>query len=106
MDKSRHVMLVGPDADGFVRKNGGAIADAAYFFYGGENFGNVPLPDDTEITAPDNRIASDKAAFSGAWAGVWAGISLNHVLVVEEVGPDGAEVVYALVEAETNGISH
>jgi beta-aspartyl-peptidase (threonine type) len=95
MDRSPHVMLVGPDADSFVQENGGAVADAAYFFYGGRNYANVPLPDDIVVTPPDDRITPSKAAFSGTWAGVWQG-SINHVLVVEDIGPDGAEVVYAL----------
>ena len=94
MEKSRHVMMVGPGADRFVQENGGAVADATYFFYGGQNFGNVPLPDDMEIKSPDDRIAPDKAAFSGAWAGIFTR-SLNHVLVVEEVEPDRAKVIYA-----------
>jgi len=95
MEKSRHVMMVGPDADRFVRENGGAVAGVAYFRYGGENFGDVPLPDDVRIMPPDESIASDKAAFSGTWGGVWLG-SLNHVLVVEEIESEGAKVIYAL----------
>jgi beta-aspartyl-peptidase (threonine type) len=95
MDRSRHVMMVGPDADKFVREKGGSVADATYFLYGGQNFGNVLLPDDIVITPPDDRVTPDKAALSGTWAGVLEG-SLNHVLVVEGVGPDDAKVVYAL----------
>lgn len=95
MGKSPHVMMVGPDADGFVRDNGGAVVDASYFFYGGQNFSNVPLPDDVSITAPDAGVAADKARFSGTWAGTAEG-SLNHVLVVEAVKPEGARVIYAL----------
>lgn len=95
MDQSRHVMLVGPDADAFVRAKGGAVADAGYFFYGSRNFGNVPLPDDIAIAPADAQIGAAKTAFSGAWAGVFEG-NLNHMLVVEEVGPDSAEVIYAL----------
>ncbi|MGI9415649.1 MAG: isoaspartyl peptidase/L-asparaginase family protein [Hyphomicrobiales bacterium] len=94
MDSSRHVMMVGPGADSFVQENGGAVADAAYFFYSGRNFGNVPLPGDMEIKPPDDRIAPDKTAFSGAWAGIFTG-TLNHVLVVEEMEPDRAKVIYA-----------
>jgi beta-aspartyl-peptidase (threonine type) len=95
MEKSRHVMLVGPDADRFVEENGGTVADVSYFLYGGQNFGDVPLPDDIRIELPDAGIASDKAAFIGAWGGVWTGISLKHVLVVEEIGPESAKVIYA-----------
>jgi len=96
MDKSRHVMLVGPAADRFVEENGGAVADVAYFLYGGQNFADVPLPDDVRIIPPDDGIAPDKAAFSGTWGGVWAGISQKHVLVVEEILSEGAKVIYAL----------
>jgi len=95
MDRSRHVMMVGPGADSFVRENGGAVAASDYFFYGGQNFSNVPLPDDLGITPPGEGVAPGKAAFSGTWAGIWVGISLNHVLVVEEIESDDARVVYA-----------
>ena len=69
MDRSRHVMLVGPDADRFVREMGGAVAEVAYFLHGGENFGDVPLPDDIRITPPDESVGPGKAAFSGTWGG-------------------------------------
>ena len=95
MDETRHVMMVGPDADKFVRENSGAVADVSYFHYGGQNFSDVPLPDDIRIMPPDEDIAKNKAAFSGAWAGVWVGISLKHVLVVEKIEPHGAKVVHA-----------
>lgn len=95
MEESRHVMLVGPDADRFVREKGGAVIDISYFLYGGQNFGNVPLPDDIAVMPPSDTIAPKKAAFSGTWAGVFQG-ELNHVLVVEEIEPDLAKVIYAL----------
>jgi len=94
MEKSRHVMLVGPDADRFVQEKGGAVVDVSYFLYGGQDFENVPLPDDIVVSPPSGTVAPDKAAFSGAWAGVFQGW-LHHVLVVEEIEPDGAKVVYA-----------
>ncbi len=94
MEKSRHVMLVGPDADRFVQENGGAVVDVSYFLYGGQDFENVPLPDDIVVSPPSDTIAPEKAAFSGPWAGVYQGV-VNHVLVVEEIEPDGAKVVYA-----------
>ena len=95
MDRSRHVMLVGPDADRFVLENGGAGVDASYFLYGGRNFDDVVLPDDIRIKPPGETIAPDKAAFSGAWAGAWTGVPMNHVLVVEEIDLDRAQVIYA-----------
>ena len=94
MEKSRHVMLVGPDADRFVQEKGGAVVDVSYFLYGGQDFENVPLPDDIVVSPPSDTIAPEKAAFSGPWAGVYQGV-VNHVLVVEEIEPDGAKVVYA-----------
>lgn len=95
MDRSPHVMLVGPDADRFVQENGGAVVDTSYFLYGGIDFSDVVLPDDLEVKPPDESLAPDKAAFSGTWAGVWAGVSMNHVLVVEQIDPEGAQVIYA-----------
>lgn len=95
MEKSRHVMLVGPDADRFVEEQGGSVVDATHFYYGGRNFANVPLPTDIEIVPPGDAIASGKAALSGGWAGVFQG-EWNHVLVVETVHADGAAVVYSL----------
>ena len=97
MEQSRHVMLVGPDADEFVKNKGGEIIETTYFLHGGHNFNDVPLPNDINIIpVEDNQVSADKAAFSGTWAGTWPDISLNHVLVVEEVGPDSATVIYAL----------
>lgn len=95
MERSRHVMMVGVDADRFVQRNGGAMVDTTYFLHGGVNFGDVPLPDDINIVPPSNHIPRDLAAFSGAWGGVWVG-SLNHILVVERIRPDGVYLVYAL----------
>lgn len=95
MDRSPHVLLVGPDADGFVRENGGAVADASYFRHDGQDFSDVVLPETIRIAPPDASLAPDKAAFSGTWAGSWSGVPMNHVLVVEEVGPEGAQVIYA-----------
>ena len=68
MDKSRHVMLVGPDADHFVKENGGAMVDTTYFRYRGQNFSNVPLPDNIVITPPGDDVSPDRAKFSGTWA--------------------------------------
>jgi beta-aspartyl-peptidase (threonine type) len=93
MDETRHVMLVGPDADRFVREKGGTVVDVAYFLYGGQNFENVPLPEDIAVAPPSDSLTPEKAAFSGTWAG--QGV-INHVLVVEEIDPDGAKVIYGM----------
>ena len=95
MDRSPHVMLVGPGADSFVQENGGAVADVSYFRHDGQDFSDVVLPDSIRIAPPDEGLAPDKAAFSGTWAGSWSGVPMNHVLVVEEIGPEGAQVIYA-----------
>jgi hypothetical protein len=39
-------------------------------------------------------VAQQLAAFSGKWSGVWDGI-LHHVLVVKEIDPPHAVVIYA-----------
>ena len=95
MDKSDHVMLVGPNADDFVQQKGGSFADPTYFLHGGQNFSDVPLPDDMAIELPDDDIESDRAAFSGIWGGVFEG-NINHVLVVEKVESNNANVIYAM----------
>ena len=95
MDHSRHVMLVGPDADEFVQQHGGRMVDANYLLYGGYNFSNVPLPNDIKIIQPDDSVTQDLASFSGAWGGVFEG-NWNTVLIVEELQNDKANVIYAL----------
>ena len=50
MDQSDHVLMVGPNADDFIQKKGGILADSTYFLHGGQNFSDVPLPDDIAIT--------------------------------------------------------
>ena len=95
MDKSDNVMFVGPNADRFVQQQGGASADAGYFLHGGQNFSDVPLPDDMAIVLPGADIESGLAGFSGIWGGVFEG-NLNHVLVIETIEPDSANVIYAM----------
>jgi hypothetical protein len=52
------------------------------------------LPSDVRLVPPDATVPQQLAAFSGKWSGVWDGI-LAHVLVVEEIIPPGAVVIYA-----------
>ena len=94
MDKSDHVMMVGPNAEHFIARNGGDTVDDSYFLHGGENYSTVPLPDDISVLAADDDISSDQAAYLGIWAGVIQG-SFNHILVVEKTEGDGAQVIYA-----------
>jgi hypothetical protein len=52
------------------------------------------LPSDVRIVPPEAAGPQQLAAFSGKWSGVWDGI-LQHVLVVEEITPPHAVVIYA-----------
>jgi beta-aspartyl-peptidase (threonine type) len=90
MDRSEHVMLVGPNGDRFLQQQGGETVDTAYFLHGGQNFSGVPLPDDLEIVPSDR----DEAAYLGIWAGVFLG-DFNAILVVEKVESGRASVIYA-----------
>jgi beta-aspartyl-peptidase (threonine type) len=95
MDKTRHVMLVGPDADQFVEENGGTMVDTTYFKHRRQSFSNVPLPENIVITPPGDDVSPDRAKFSGTWGGVAYG-SWNFILVVEEIAADSAKVIWAL----------
>jgi len=94
MDKSQHVMMVGPNADRFIKQNGGAVADVSYYLHGGQNFSGVPLPDDMSILAADDSISPERTGYLGIWAGVIEG-DFNHILVVEKTESDKAQVIYA-----------
>ena len=93
MDKSDHVMMVGPNAELFIEQNGGIVVDVSYFLHGGENFSGVPLPDDVSISAADNGNSSERIGYLGIWAGVIQG-DFNHILVVEKIEGDKAKVIY------------
>jgi hypothetical protein len=54
----------------------------------------APLPSDVRIIPPEATVLQQLAAFSGKWSGVWDGI-LHHILVVEEITPPHAVVIYA-----------
>jgi beta-aspartyl-peptidase (threonine type) len=94
MDKSDHVMMVGPNAEHFIEQNGGDTVDVSYFLHGGQNFSGVPLPDDMSILAADDNISSEQDDYLGIWAGVISG-NFNHILVVEKTEGDKAQVIYA-----------
>lgn len=58
----------------------------------------VPIPEDVRIVAAADGLSASERRFLGAWAGTWAG-DHRHVLVVEEIEPDGyARVVSAIAE--------
>lgn len=103
MERSAHVMMVGPGAEAFVSANGGTTAGLDYFLHGGRNFSDVALPEDLEILPPATAVAPERAAFSGLWAGVWSG-ELNHILAIEQVEADSAKLVFANGVAEYWGI--
>ena len=94
MDQSRHVMMVGPNAERFIEQNGGAVVDIPYFLLGGQNFSGVPLPDDMSISAADNGISSERTGFLGIWAGIIEGI-FKKIIVIEKIEGNKAQVIYA-----------
>jgi beta-aspartyl-peptidase (threonine type) len=94
MDKSEHVMMVGPNADRFIKQNGGAIVDASYYLHGGQNFSGVPLPDDMSISVADNGISSERTGYLGIWAGIIEG-TFRKIIVVEKIEGNKAQVIYA-----------
>jgi hypothetical protein len=51
------------------------------------------LPSEVRLVPPDATVPQQLAAFTGKWSGVWDGI-LAHVLVVEEIAPPAAVVIY------------
>jgi imidazolonepropionase-like amidohydrolase len=55
---------------------------------------DVPLPGSIEIIMPEPGVRPEVAAFSGAWTGKWDGV-LEHRLVVEDIDPPTARVIYA-----------
>ena len=94
MERTKHVLMVGPEADAFVSSAGGESVDQAYFLNAGFDLGDVPLPEDLEITPPGSDLPPGLAAFSGRWAGSWDGV-LNAVFAVERLTPSLADVIYA-----------
>jgi hypothetical protein len=56
---------------------------------------DVPLPANTRITS-SSGISENFKRFSGAWIGAWGGL-LHHILIVENIRPDGnANIIYAV----------
>jgi dienelactone hydrolase len=66
----------------------------------------VPLPPDLSLEAPGPDVPPELAKFAGVWGnGAWDGV-LAHVLVVEQVRPDGeARVVYGYGDAPDWNVS-
>ena len=66
MEESEHVMMVGPNAELFIKQNGGAVADVSYYLHGGQNFSGVPLPDVMSILAADDNIDPERTGISAS----------------------------------------
>lgn len=66
----------------------------------------VPLPADLTVEAPGADVPPELAKFAGVWGnGAWDGV-LSHVLVVEQMRPDGqARVVYAYGDAPDRNVN-
>ena len=58
----------------------------------------VLLPDDINIVPPSSDLPQEIAAFSGKWEGNWDK-TLDAVLIVEEIGPEKAKIIYAWGDA-------
>ena len=58
----------------------------------------VPLPTEINIVLPSANLPKEIGAFSGRWEGTWEG-TLQAILIVEEIGPEKAKVIYAWADA-------
>lgn len=63
----------------------------------------IPLPSSTNVVPPGKSVASELSAFSGKWEGTWDNV-IAHLLVVEQINPPQAIVIYAWGEAPSRGI--
>ena len=63
----------------------------------------VPLPKDVKVVPPSATIPRQAAAFSGKWMGTWD-IKLDHVLVVERIEGNRAQILYAWGSVEEWGL--
>jgi hypothetical protein len=57
---------------------------------------DAPLPPDLRVIRPAAGAPARWAGFSGVWTGKWTGSDRPAALIVEEVGPRDAIVVYSL----------
>ena len=57
---------------------------------------DAPLPSDLRVIPPAAKAPARWAGFSGVWTGAWTGSGRPGALIVEEVGPRDAIVVYSL----------
>lgn len=80
------------------------MVDQDYFVSVGNDFSSIVLPGDIEVEAPDPAVPTDIAAFSGIWVGRWRG-TRDTVVVVASLGPEAAEVLYAVGAVPDWGIA-
>ncbi len=55
---------------------------------------SIPLPQNMNIITPESTLSPQIRDFSGKWVGKWD-VFLDHILVVEEISPPNAKVIYA-----------
>ena len=98
MERSPHVLMVGPGADRFVAGKGGETAEQDYFRGAAKDFSGLVLPADLTIEPPDPNHPKAKTDFLGLWVGRWYGY-WDIALAVERIGPNSAKVVFAFADA-------
>ena len=104
MDRTPHVMMVGPSADEFLENIGAKGVDQSYFLNSTKNFSDIKLPEN--LTSP--KVASGSSIAENRFTGVWGGVlngKLNHVVILDDVSTDGAKAIVALGASEDLGIS-
>ena len=104
MNKTNYVMMVGPSADKHLATIGAQIVTQDYFLYSGRKFADIVLPQQSKLIKADPDTSSSVSKFTGVWAGVLAG-KLNHILIIENIGTDGGNVIVALGANEGLGLS-
>ena len=103
MDKTNYVMMVGPSADKHLATIGAKIVKQDYFLYSGRKFADIVLPQQTKPIKIDPDAPKFVSKFSGVWAGVLSG-KLNHILIIENIGTQGGDVIVALGANEGLGL--
>jgi len=104
MDNTPYVMMVGGPADQYIAQLGAKEVQQSYFLNSGISFSDISLPQDLELPKTDPGIPKLASNFTGVWGGVLDG-KLNHVVILDKLSADGAEVIVALGANEGLGIS-
>lgn len=102
MDDTPHVMMVGSPADRYLAEIGAETVEQSYFLNSGESFSNIDLPENLTVPIFDPKLPIAISKFTGIWAGVLGG-KLNHVLIVDRINVDGAQVTVAFGANEALG---